>query len=97
MADHVALTDPLQGKTGTVGQADVGFAGTTVFAGIVETGRLAQWLGLAQLATGETLPEELVIGVLAFPKGAAPPGSGHAASREAMRWLANLTATGQEP
>lgn len=88
---------PLQGKTGTVGQADVGFAGTTIFAGIVETGRLAPWLGLAQLATGETLPEELVIGVLAFPKGAATPGSGHAASRHAMRWLANLTATGQEP
>ena len=82
---------PLRGKTGTVGRADVGFAGTTVFAGLVDVPQLATWLGMEPPAHWKGLPKELALGVIAFPQGVPPVGAGHAASRQAMAWLAALS------
>lgn len=82
---------PLQGKTGTVGRADMGFGGTTVFAGLVDVPQLFTWLGMEWPVHWRTLPNELALGVIAFPKGVPPVGSGHAASHHAMAWLATLT------
>ncbi len=88
---------PLRGKTGTVSQADVGFAGTTVFAGLVDMPQLFAWLGMERPAHWKALPNEFALGVIAFPKVAPPVGSGHAASRKAMAWLASLTLDERRP
>ena len=88
---------PLRGKTGTVGRADVGFAGTTVFAGLVDVPQLATWLGIEPPAHWKGLPEELALGVIAFPQGVPPAGTGHAASRQAMAWLAALSREQEGP
>jgi hypothetical protein len=88
---------PLRGKTGTVSQADVGFAGTTVFAGLVDMPQLFAWLRMERPAHWKALPNEFALGVIAFPKVAPPVGSGHAASRKAMAWLASLTLDERRP
>jgi len=88
---------PLWGKTGTVGRADIGFAGTTVFAGLVDVPQLATWLGMEPSTHWKGLPSELALGVIAFPQGVPPAGSGHAASRQAMAWLAALARKQEGP
>ncbi|MGA1659770.1 MAG: hypothetical protein ACO37H_04740 [Burkholderiaceae bacterium] len=88
---------PLRGKTGTVGRADVGFGGTTVFAGLVDVTQLTTWLGIEPPAHWKGMPKELALGVIAFPQGIPPAGSGHAASRQAMAWLAALAREQEEP
>jgi len=68
------------GKTGTVSQQDPGFAGTSLFSGLVNTRELSSWRG--DLAAEKTPLRVLSIGVIAIPEKGAPPL--HAASHVAM-------------
>ena len=68
------------GKTGTVSQKDPGFAGSSLFAGLVDTREFARWRG--DTAAGQPAQGVLSIGVIAIPKKGAPPF--HAASHAAM-------------
>lgn len=68
------------GKTGTVSQKDLGFAGSSLFAGLVDTREFSNWRGDAP-----NLPQVhgiFSIGVIAIPEKGAPPF--HAASHVAM-------------
>jgi hypothetical protein len=68
------------GKTGTVSQKDPGFAGTSLFSGLVDTRDLSKWRGDAD---AEKSPRQVLsIGVIAIPEKGAPPL--HAASHLAM-------------
>jgi hypothetical protein len=68
------------GKTGTVSQKDPGFAGSSLFAGLVDTREFARWRG--DTTTGAVAHGIVSIGVIAIPKKGAPPF--HAASHTAM-------------
>jgi hypothetical protein len=68
------------GKTGTVSQKDPGFAGSSLFAGLVDTREFARWRG--DTTTGAVALGIVSIGVIAIPKKGAPPF--HAASHTAM-------------
>ncbi|PUE12542.1 hypothetical protein [Limnohabitans sp. T6-20] len=68
------------GKTGTVSQKDPGFAGTSLFSGLVDTRDLSKWRGDSD---AEKSPRQVLsIGVIAIPEKGAPPL--HAASHLAM-------------
>ena len=68
------------GKTGTVSQKDPGFAGTSLFSGLVDTRELSRWRGDSE---AEKSPRQVLsIGVIAIPEKGAPPL--HAASHLAM-------------
>ena len=68
------------GKTGTVSQKDPGFAGTSLFSGLVDTRELSKWRGDSD---AEKTPRQILsIGVIAIPEKGAPPL--HAASHLAM-------------
>jgi len=68
------------GKTGTVSQKDPGFAGSSLFAGLVDTSEFAHWRGDA--TTGQPNRGVVSIGVIAIPEKGAPQF--HAASHTAM-------------
>jgi hypothetical protein len=63
-----------------VSQKDPGFAGSSLFAGLVDTREFARWRG--DTTTGAVAHGIVSIGVIAIPKKGAPPF--HAASHTAM-------------
>jgi hypothetical protein len=68
------------GKTGTVSQQDPGFAGTSLFTGLIDTQEFAQWRGDAHRP--QSSRRKVSLGVIAIPeKGVLPT---HAASMIAM-------------
>lgn len=68
------------GKTGTVSQQDPGFAGTSLFTGLIDTQEFSQWRGDDRRP--QTKRRKISLGVIAIPeKGALPI---HAASVIAM-------------
>jgi hypothetical protein len=81
------------GKTGTVSQQDPGFAGTSLFSGLVNTRELSSWRG--DLAAEKTPLRVLSIGVIAIPEKGAPPL--HAASHVAMAAVNQILLPVQSP
>jgi hypothetical protein len=81
------------GKTGTVSQKDPGFAGTSLFAGLVDTRELARWHG--HETASEAAHGVLSIGVIAIPKKGAPPF--HAASHVAMAVVSQVLTPSAKP
>lgn len=81
------------GKTGTVSQKDPGFAGTSLFSGLVDTRDLSTWRGDAD---AEKSPRQVLsIGVIAIPEKGAPPL--HAASHLAMAAVKQIMLPVQGP
>lgn len=74
------------GKTGTVSQKDPGFAGTSLFSGLVDTREFARWHGEATVE--QPVHRVVSIGVIAIPKKGTPPF--HAASHAAMAVVSQI-------
>jgi hypothetical protein len=81
------------GKTGTVSQKDSGFAGTSLFSGLVDTQALSKWRGDSK---DQTYPRQVFsIGVIAIPEKGAPPL--HAASHVAMAVIHQIIMASRGP
>jgi hypothetical protein len=76
-------------KTGTVSQQDRGFAGATLFTGIIDLPVLQQWRYKNE---NKTDGRRIAIGVIVHPK--APGHSVHLASEMAMQLAAELSFQG---
>jgi hypothetical protein len=81
------------GKTGTVSQKDPGFAGTSLFSGLVDTREFSKWRGDAD--SEKNTRQILSIGVVAIPEKGAPPL--HAASHLAMAAVKQIMLPVQGP
>jgi hypothetical protein len=79
-------------KTGTVSQQDRGFAGATLFTGIVDLQQLQQWR-----AQNDNRPSgrRIAIGLIVHPK--TPGHSAHLASDMAMQLASDLSLQGAAP
>ena len=76
-------------KTGTVSQQDRGFAGATLFTGIIDLPVLQQWRYKNE---NKTAGRRIAIGVIVHPK--APGHSVHLASEMAMQLASELSLQG---
>ncbi len=76
-------------KTGTVSQQDRGFAGATLFSGIIDLPRLQQW---RYKNDTPTTGRRIAIGVIVHPK--APGHSVHLAGEMAMQLASELSFQG---
>jgi hypothetical protein len=76
-------------KTGTVSQQDRGFAGATLFTGIIDIPQLQQW---RYQHDNKTAGRRIAIGVVVHPK--APGHSVHLASEMAMQLASELSLQG---
>lgn len=81
------------GKTGTVSQKDPGFAGSSLFAGLVDTLEFSNWRG--DVPSFPLVHGIFSIGVIAIPEKGSPPF--HAASHTAMAVLNQILMPAPSP